>query len=292
MQMFWSSLLVVGLSQFAQAEPAPEVATPTRTALKVCADPAQPPSSTQKLDGYENKIVDLFARSLGLPVEYTWFPQRIGFIRNTLNYDQTETGEFRCDLVLTVPEGFDLAATTKPYFRSTWVMVYAKGRGLDSVKKPEDLVSLPPEVKKTLRIGLFDRSPAAVWLANNDLTEYMIPYQSMNGDIQDYPGRIIEQDLVQDKINVTFVWGPIGGYAAKRASEQSGVELVVIPMESTPGLKFDFAMSMAVRHRDKQWKEEVNQLLIKHEDEIKQILTDFGVPMLPLAAVQPEKDDD
>lgn len=263
-----------------------------RKALKVCADPAQPPSSTKNLDGYENRIAELFGKSLGLPVEYTWFPQRIGFIRNTLKNDQTEDGEFKCDLVMTVPDGFELAAPTIPYFRSAWVMVYVKGGPFDAVKSPADLAALPAETKAQLKIGLFDRSPAAVWLAEHNLTDYMTPYQSMNGDIQDYPGRIIEQDLVDGKINLTFVWGPVGGYAAKRVKEEKGIELAVIPMESTPTLKFDFTMSMAVRHADKAWKAQINELIVQHKAEIQAILDDLGVPQLPIEATSSQEDDD
>ena len=131
-----------------------------RTALKVCADPHDLPSSDEGLQGYENKIAQLFAFYLKLPIEYTWFPQRMGFIRNTLRSTSTQGGGFKCDIVMSVPANFELAATTKPYYRSSWVMVYVKGRGLDDVRLAQDLAGLPAERKKALRIGLFDRSPA------------------------------------------------------------------------------------------------------------------------------------
>ena len=89
-----------------------------RTALKVCADPHDLPSSDEGLGGYENKIAQLFADDLKLPIEYTWFPQRMGFIRNTLRSTETEGGGFKCDIVMSVPANFELAATTKPYYRS------------------------------------------------------------------------------------------------------------------------------------------------------------------------------
>lgn len=268
-----------------EAEEAP------RTAFKVCADPASPPTSTREGTGYENKIAELFAKELGLPVEYTWFPQRIGFIRNTLRDNNNPEGVYKCDIVMGVPSNFELSATTKPYYRSTWAMVYVKGRGLDEVKKPEDLAKLPEEVKKTLRIGLFDRSPVAEWVARNDLMDYMRPYQMMTGDARDYPGRIIEEDLVQDKINVTFVWGPIAGYFAKQVKDH---EVVVLPMQPEPGLKFDYAIAMGVRFGEKAWKDQINQLIDAKQQEINAILTEYGVPLLPLeqAGEEGEGDDD
>ena len=52
--------------------------------LRVCQDPNNLPFSNRAGEGFENKIAELFARELGLTLEYNWFPQRMGFIRNTL----------------------------------------------------------------------------------------------------------------------------------------------------------------------------------------------------------------
>ena len=248
-----------------------------RKALKVCADPYSLPSSNKEQQGFENKIAQLFAGDLKLPLEYTWFPQRIGFIRNTLRNNDAADGRYKCDIVMGVPANFELAATTKPYYRSTWTMVYVKGRGWDDVKSQEDLVKLPVERKKALRIGLFDRSPAAMWLIQNDMMENIIPYPIMSGDARAYPGEIIEKDLVNDKINLTFVWGPIAGYFAKRVQSP---EVVVIPMRSEPGSRFDYSIAMAVRFGEKDWKQQIQALIDKHRERIRAILAEYGVPLL------------
>ena len=81
------ALLVVA-SSVARAE---NVEAVDRSALRVCADPASLPFSNQKREGFENKIADLLAQELKVPVRYTWYPDSIGFLRNTL-------GARRCDL--------------------------------------------------------------------------------------------------------------------------------------------------------------------------------------------------
>jgi quinoprotein dehydrogenase-associated probable ABC transporter substrate-binding protein len=248
-----------------------------RKALKVCADPYSLPTSNKEQQGYENKIAALFAKDLGLPLQYEWFPQRIGFIRNTLKNNDTPDQSYKCDIVMGVVDNFELAATTKPYYHSAWAMVYVKGRGLDTVKTPQDLANLPPDRKKALRIGLFDRSPATQWVFKHDLLSQMVPYQIMSGDARAYPGEILEKDLVNDKINLTFIWGPIAGYFAKQIKDHT---LVVIPMVSEPGMKFDYRIAMAVRRGEKEWKDQVNSLIDKHKDEIHTILTEYGVPLL------------
>ena len=264
-------------------------ASAPRTALKICADPFSLPSSNKELAGYENKIAELFGRKLGLPVSYEWFPQRIGFIRNTLTNNDTADGSYRCDLVLSVVEHFDMAATTRPYMRSAWAMVYVKGRGLDYIQSQDDLANSTPAQRAALRIGIWDKGAATEWLAQNDLMTNATPYQSMTGDVQENPGKIIERDLKQDKINLTFVWGPIAGYYAKQTKD---AELRVIPMHNEPGLRFDFQIAMATRHGDKAWNAQINQLLQDNQTEIDAILTSYGVPLLPLMIQDAHGDDD
>lgn len=97
--------------------------TQPRTSLRVCADPNNLPFSNDRLEGFENKIAELLAREMNTQVQYTWWAQRRGFFRNTLR-----AGE--CDLVIGVPSSFELALTTSPYYRSTYVFVYRKDRRL------------------------------------------------------------------------------------------------------------------------------------------------------------------
>ncbi|MGH8657262.1 MAG: quinoprotein dehydrogenase-associated putative ABC transporter substrate-binding protein [Gammaproteobacteria bacterium] len=274
--MFKCSIIIIGLS-LVSALSATLAHAGERDSFKVCADPHSIPSSTKDLHGYENKIARMFAQDLGLPLAFEWFPQRIGFIRNTLRNNDTPNGSYKCDIVMGVVEGFELAATTKAYFHSAWAMVYVKGRGWDDIRSQQDLLQLPPQRKDKLRIGLFEQSPAAFWLARHGLMRYMTPYPIMSGDPSAYPGQIIEQDLLQDRINLTFVWGPIAGYFAKRTKDK---EIVVIPMKSEPGIKFDYRIAMAVRHGEKAWKKQIDQLITKHKNEIKKILLDYGVPLL------------
>lgn len=251
-----------------------------RKALRVCADPYSLPQSSKEQNGYENKIAELFAADLGIPVEYTWFPQRMGFIRNTLRSEDTPDGSYKCDIVMGVVEGFELAATTDPYYHSGWSMVYVKGTGLDDIKTPEDLAKLPEERKSKLRIGSFDRAPTTKWLFQNDMINQMVGFQIMSGDARESPGDIIENKLIKGDLDIVMIWGPIAGYYAKKHGEAHDVELEVIPMRSEPGIKLDYKIAMAVRYGEREWRDQVNGLLAKHKDAIRQILLDYGVPLI------------
>jgi quinoprotein dehydrogenase-associated probable ABC transporter substrate-binding protein len=275
-----AALVVMPLLSLGQpaAAPATEDA-PARKALRVCQDPNNMPFSSEKGEGIENRIAELFAKDLGLPLEYYSFPNRMAFIRNTLRY-KLPGEDYRCDVVLGVPAGFDQVAATKPYYHSTYAMVLARGAAggaLDNVKSMNELLALPRATLSTLRIGVYDRSPASQWLASHDLTDQGRPYAMLSPDPAQYPGEIIERELAAGKLDAAIVWGPIAGYYARRVKTP---ELVVLPMSSEPGVRFDYAMAMGVRYGEPAWKARIEQLIEKHRPQITAILRDYGVPLL------------
>ena len=248
----------------------------TRTAFRPCIDPANLPFANDKGEGFENRIAELFAGKLGLPVQSYSFPQRMGFIRNTLRY-KLPGQDFRCDIVMSVPADYDQAWSTAPYYRSTYVLVYPKGKGLDQVRNGSDLFALPSELRNKLTIGIYDKSPASVWLAKHGMEAQAKPYQMLSPDPDQYPGSIIDKDLAQGKIDAAIVWGPIAGYYAKRVTN---VALVVIPLKSEPGVKFDYEIAMGVRYGEREWKATVEKLIAENQATITAILREYGVPLV------------
>jgi mxaJ protein len=262
----------------AAAQPAADAAGPGRDkVLRVCQDPNNLPFSNRAQAGFENRIAALFAQDLGWKLETTWFPQRIGFIRNTLRAKQENSDRFKCDLVTGVPSGFELAATTHPYYRSSYALVYVKGKGLDGVRDLDDVLALAPQQRRKLRFGVFTASPMIDWLLKNDLMGQVEWYQIQSGDADDYPGEIIERDLASGKIDLAFVWGPIGGYVARTTRAAA---IVAVPLASRPGMKLDFDIAMAVRQGDKAFRERIDQLITTNQARIDAILEQYGVPLL------------
>ena len=256
-----------------------------RKALRVCQDPNNLPFSNTRGEGIENRIAEVFGKALGLPVTYYSFPQRLAFIRNTLRFKLPDQ-DYPCDIVMGVPVGFDQVSVTKPYYRSTYALVVAPGNGLANVRSIEDFLQLDRARLAKLRIGVYDRSPASDWLVKHGLVDSGVPYQIMNADPQQYPGEIIEKDLVAGKLDVAIVWGPIAGYFAQRVKSPG---LTVIPMRSEPGVRFDYQMAMGVRYGEREWKQQVETLIDTNQAEINAILREFGVPLVAeaSAAVKP-----
>ena len=248
----------------------------TRTAFRPCIDPGNLPFANDKGEGFENRIADLFARKLGVPVQSYAFPQRMNFIRNTLRY-RLPGEDYRCDIVMGVPAKYEQVWATAPYYRSTYALVYRKGTGLDGVKSGDDLFALPAVVRNKLKIGIYDRSPASVWLTRHGMESQARPFPMLSPDPDQYPGQIIDRDLAHGTIDAAVVWGPIAGYYAKRVRD---AELVVIPLRSEPGVKFDYEIAMGVRRGENEWKATVDKLITENQAAITAILHEYGVPLV------------
>ncbi len=251
-------------------------------AFRVCADPNYLPYSSRSEDGFENKLAELLAKDLGLRVEYTWFPQRMGFIRNTLRARDPVKDRYKCDVVMGVPDGFELAITTDPYYRSTYAIVYVKGRDLDDIKMGDDLVNLQDARKDTLRIGVSERSPGAQWLAKYGMFEQMKPYIAQSGDPNERPGELMENDLRSGDIDAAILWGPIAGFIATRSKNG---EFRVIPLRSEHDVKFHYAISAGVRFGETDWKNKINDILKRDSAKIEALLNEYNVPLVDDAGV-------
>jgi len=259
-----------------------------RDVLRVCADPNNMPFSHKDETGIENKLAKLWAEKLGVPLEYTWFPQRMGFLRNTLNAPAADRAGYKCDVVMGIAPsgGGGPLTTTQPYYYSTYALVYVRGRGLDDVTSGAALAALPDERKQKLKIGLFTPTPGTVWLARHGMTNQMVAHPVMSGDPAAYPGQLIEQDLIGKQVDAVVIWGPIAGYYAKQARD---VELAVIPLQSEPpDVKFDFGIAVGVRSSDPEGKTELQGLIDQTRDDIDRLLTEYHFPLVPASAETPE----
>jgi len=263
--------LAAGASVFAQ-EPFEKP-----RALRVCDDPNNLPFSNDRGEGFENKIAELLAHRLDLPLEVFHYPQRMNIVRNTLRYKLPNESDYRCDLLTGVPTGFDAVAATQPYYRSTYVLVYAKGRKIDA-DSAEHFLALDKSVLASLKIGVFERTPAVDWLKKHGLLDQAVPYRLLNADPNYYPGKIIEDDLVKGKVDAVVVWGPIGGYFAARIESP---RLAVLPLKSEPGVRLDYGVSMGVRHGEKAWLATIQQALDDSREDIAEILVEYNIPVVP-----------
>src|SRR2546425_5701404 len=189
----------LSLASTTRAQQAPGQAA--SAAFRVCADPNNLPYSNDKLEGFENKIAALFAKDLGTTATYTWWPDRRGFIRNTLRANQ-------CDVVIGVPQGYDQVRWTTPYYRSSYAFVFVK-EGKFRVRSWDD------ERLRHARIGVIAATPPADALIKKDLMGNVAAYRLTIDYTTEYPGKIVD-DVAAGENDLALVWGPGAGYFAKK----------------------------------------------------------------------------
>lgn len=238
--------------------------------LKVCADPNNLPFSNAKEEGFENKIVRIVAQELHADVQYLWHAQRRGNVRETLNAGA-------CDVIPGVASSLDMLATTRPYYRSTYVAVVRDGP-LDRLSSFED-----PRLPK-LRIG--------VQLIGDDGANtppaHALTARGMVGNIRGYliygdynslsPQSPIVDAVARGDLDVAFVWGPTAGYFARR--EPVKLSLAAVPQSDGPALPMVFDISMGVRRTDIALRRELDAALAKRAADIRAVLTSYGVPLV------------
>lgn len=250
-----------GLSGAAQAQTSDLV---SHTALRVCADPANLPMSNEAGEGYENKLADLIADRLGLPVEYTWYPMATGFIRNTLRAN-------RCDLVMGYAQGHEMVLNTNHYMTSAYVLIVPKDSPLAEVTAMSD-----PALKDHV-IGIIAGSPPATHMARNGLMMKAKPYNLVVDRRFESPAVDMLKDLKKGDIDAAILWGPIGGPLVKQ--DYPGFKVIPLTQETLPPRLF-YRITMGVRQGEKVWEHKLNSLIRRNKAEINAILQEAGVPLM------------
>jgi len=247
--------------------------------LRVCGDPNNMPFSNKKREGIENKIAEVIAKDLGWRLVYTWWPHQRGLVKRVLN-----TG--RCDVMIGIPKGYDPVLWTKPYYRTAYVIAYRKDRG-------SQVRSLDDPILKRLKIGVQINTPPHDALGQRGIVgDNVVGYQLMfdsNFHPEEYPGKIVE-DVIAGSIDVALVWGPIAGYFQKKR-HATFLELVPLEDKRDGGTHYAFDISMGVRKGDQELKARLEEALARRHDEIRRVLEDYGVPLLPVAPAAPTAGD-
>ena len=246
----------------------PARAATTMRELRVCADPNNLPFSNQRGEGFENRIAELVARDLGASVRYTWWAQRRGFFRNTLRAGT-------CDVVIGMPTTLEMAAATRPYYRSTYVFLTRRDRRLD-------VRSLDDPRLKTLRIGVqivgddgFNTPPVHA-LAHRGVIGNLKGYTVYGDYARANPPAAIVDAVADGEVDLAIAWGPLAGYFAK----QSRVPLAIVPVRpqiDPPFLPFVYDISMGTRRGD-TLTARLDGIIVRRKAEIGRILDDYGVP--------------
>lgn len=246
----------------AAAAPAADLARPA--ALRVCADPDNLPFSHRDGSGFENRIAQLAAQDLKLPLAYEWLPDRRGFVRKTM-------GARLCDVIIGVPAGFERTLTTVPYYRSRYVWVERAEDGLAPASFDD------PRLRR-LRIGVqligddMAAAPPGHALARHGLTAGVTGFPVVGE--QPSAQRMVAA-LSRRQIDAALVWGPQVGFFAQRAPVPLRVRDIA---GGIPGQPFEFDIAMGVRRGDRALRELLDDFIRRRQADIARILAEYAVP--------------
>ena len=242
------------------AQEVPDVVA--RDVLRVCADPQNMPFSNRKGQGFEDRIAEIVADELKVPLRYYWLSHGPGFVANTL-------GIKLCDVVMGYAAGADPVQHTNPYYRSVYVLLIEPGAGLDGVDRLSD-----PRLPGS---GQVRRAPPADHLLDEGLLATAKSYALLVDRSTETPAEDMIADLVAGRIDGALLWGPIGGDLARRSSEPLTVVPLLHERERPSSILSDH---LRHRHNEQDWKRRLNQAIRKRQADFDRVLLDFGVPLL------------
>ncbi len=264
------SCLVVLVGVLASTNLLAREATGHSERFRVCADPNNLPYSDRAGNGFENAIAELLAHDLGLVLEYTWWPQRRGFIRSTLNAG-------KCDVVMGLPYGIENVSTTMPYYRSSYTFLYRKDEGFT-------ISSLDDDVLLDLTIGVhligddYMNSPPAHALSKRGIVDNVVGYSALGDYAKESPTSNLVDAVINQEVNVAILWGPIAGYFASKHKNALILE-PILPGKEDNEFLFSYQISMGVRENAVELKTILDALLLERNTEIEDILREYGVPI-------------
>jgi len=237
--------------------------------LTVCADPNNLPFSNRAGEGFENRLAAMIAHDLGRQVRYVWWAQRRGYVRNTL-------GEKKCDIWPGVASGVEMVATTRPYYRSTYVFVTRADRPLDRLTLDD------PRLRK-LRVGVqmvgddAMNTPPAHAMAARGMTDNVRGFMLYGDYAHPDPPAEIVRAVGDRRVDVAIVWGPLAGYFARKSPVPLRLEPVT-PWLDDARWPMVYDISMGVRKDDPGLKQQVETILARRRSAIAQLLDRYGVP--------------
>ena len=243
---------------------------PHRT-LTACADPNSLPFSNKAGEGFENKLAQMIASDLHAKLDYVWWAQRRGYVRNTLN-------ERKCDFWPGIASNVEMVATTRPYYRSTYVFVTRKSANLNGLTLDD------PRLRK-LRIGVqligddASNTPPAHALAARGIVANVRGYMLYGDYSKPNPPAEVVGAVERGDLDVALVWGPLAGYFAAKSPVPLRLDPVT-PWLADTQWPMQFDISVGVRKSDQKLLKQIDRVLTLRSGKIRKLLSAYRVPLV------------
>jgi mxaJ protein len=243
----------------------------TPRALTACADPNNLPFSNRAGQGFENKLAAMIAADLHARLDYVWWAQRRGYVRNTL-------GESKCDFWPGIASNVEMVATSRPYYRSSYMFISRASADLKGLTLDD------PRLRK-LKIGVqmvgndASNTPPAHALAERGIIANVRGYMLYGDYRRPNPPSEIVGAVERGDLDVALVWGPLAGFFAARSPVPLRLEPVT-PWLADQQWPMQFDVSVGVQKDNQKLLKGIDQVLARRKGEIRRLLATYRVPVI------------
>jgi len=244
--------------------------------LKVCAADNEMPYANERGEGFKDRIAEKLAAAMDMKLERVGFSDPRYVVRNLLD-------KGKCDVMIGVDAGDPRVATTRAYYRSSYVFVTRADFG-------QDVTGWDSPALQTAHIGVIPGTPAEVMLVQlgryADSFRYMM---SLGGNKAPrnryvrYDSEKLIRDLAAGEIDVAVAWAPSVARYIKSAATPLKVTQVPAQASKSNGepVHFHFDTAIAVRKDDRALLARIEAALAKSRADIEGVLRAEGIQILP-----------
>ena len=247
--------------------------------LRVCSSTKDAPFSDADAAGFENGIAAIVAEAMGRELEYVWIDRAaIYLVRDGID-------DGICEIVMGVDENDPRLLTSVPYYRTSYVFVSREDRGFEG-KKWQDADTLGID-----RFSYRFHSPAETILKyagkyENNLaySRSLINFQSRRNQYINVPAERVVAEVIDGHADVAIAFASAVARYVTNASTPLRMQIITNDIERLDGkiIPLTYAQSIGVAKRAPHLVEEINAALRESAAEIRAVLEEEGVPLLPL----------
>ncbi|MCB4771481.1 methanol oxidation system protein MoxJ [Ancylobacter sp. Lp-2] len=245
--------------------------------LRICASNVEAPFSNKESTGFEDKIAVALAQAMG---------RKPVFVRNDkpgiyLVRDQLDKNS--CDVVMGVDAGDERVLTSKPYYRTSYVLVTKADRNITASDWQDQ------QIKDQTRFAVRFYSPAETMLKRigrfEDNAAYMyslVNFVSRRNQWTQVPGDRLVTEVAGGEADVAIAFAPEVARYVKGSATPLRMTVISTDIDrpNDKPIPMHYDQSIGVRKTDAALISEINAALDKAKPQIEQILTDEGIPLL------------
>ena len=184
----------------------------------------------------------------------------------------------KCDFWPGIASNVEMVATTRPYYRSTYMFVSRASANLKGLTLDD------PRLKK-LKIGVqmvgndASNTPPAHALAERGHHHQRPRLHALRRLPPPQSAGSVVEAVEHGDVDVALVWGPLAGYFAAQSPVPLRLEPVT-PWFADQQWPMQFDVSVGVQKNDQKLLNAIDRVLVRRKGEIDRLLAAYHVPLV------------